>query len=138
LSYSSPFDDSALPSERKFGVLFTFVFGLLAAYGAWKAWSSAVVGAGVALSVLLGLATLIKPTVLAPLNRAWFALGLLLGRIVSPIVLGVMFFGLITPMAVVARLFGRDELRLKPRQASSYWRDRLDATPATESFKNQF
>lgn len=127
-----------LPSERKFGVLFTVVFALLTAYLAWKAQPLIAIGACAVLAAGFGVVTLVNPAVLAPLNRAWFALGLLMGRIISPIVLGAMFFLLITPVAVMARWFGRDELRLKPQEVNSHWRERSDAVAAAESFKNQF
>ena len=129
-----------LPSERSFGLLFGAVFVLLAAYG-WffKSWSSVVELSllGVALAfVLLGF---VAPKILSPLNWLWFQLGQVLGKIVSPIVLGAIFFLLLTPVSLVTRLFGRDELRLK-REAlqTSYWLDRAPPGPAPESFKNQF
>ena len=132
--------EQTLPSERSFGLLFGAVFALLAAYG-WffKSWSSVVELSllGVALAfVLLGF---VAPKILSPLNWLWFQLGQLLGKIVSPIVLGAIFFLLLTPVSLVTRLFGRDELRLK-RKASqtSYWLDRAPPGPAPESFKNQF
>ena len=132
--------EQTLPSERSFGLLFGAVFALLAAYG-WffKSWSSVIELSllGVALAfVLLGF---VAPKILSPLNWLWFQLGQLLGKIVSPIVLGAIFFLLLTPVSLVTRLFGRDELRLK-RKASqtSYWLDRAPPGPAPESFKNQF
>ncbi|NQY99023.1 MAG: hypothetical protein HRT82_17865, partial [Henriciella sp.] len=65
-------------------------------------------------------------------------LGYLIGRIVSPIVLGVIFFILMTPIGVVQRLFGRDELRLKPQNTNSHWKVREPAGPEPASFKQQF
>jgi ABC-type uncharacterized transport system permease subunit len=138
LSHPSPTGGAVLPSERKFGVLFTLVFAVLTAYLAWKAWSQVAIGVGAVLAAGFAVATLVRPAVLAPLNRAWFALGVLLGRIISPIVLGAMFFLLITPIGLIARAFGRDELRLKPQDVNSYWRERSDPVAAAESFKNQF
>ena len=82
--------------------------------------------------------TLLAPQWLRPFNRAWFLLGELLGKIVSPIVLGVIFFLLITPVALVGRLLGRDELRLKRKPVNSYWVDRTPPGPEADSFKNQF
>ncbi len=129
-----------LPSERSFGLLFGVVFALLAAYG-WflKGWSSVVVLSLVAVAVAFVLLGFVAPKVLRPLNWLWFQLGLLLGKIVSPIVLGAIFFLMLTPVSLVTRLFGRDELRLK-RKASqtSYWLDRAPPGPEPESFKNQF
>lgn len=126
-----------LPSDRKFGLVFAALFLALAAYAYWKALSSA----GTALIVLaaaFAAAAWAAPRLLAPLNVLWFRFGIFLGKIVSPIVLSVMFFAVITPVAIVARLFGRDELGLRKREVASYWieRDEKDTTP--ESFKNQF
>ncbi len=129
-----------LPSERSFGLLFGVVFALLAAYG-WffKGWSSVVVISFVAVAVAFVLLGFVAPKVLAPLNWLWFQLGQVLGKIVSPLVLGAIFFLMLTPVSLVTRLFGRDELRLK-RKASqtSYWLDRAPPGPEPESFKNQF
>jgi hypothetical protein len=83
--------------------------------------------------------TLVMPRLLAPLNKAWFQIGELMGKLVSPIVLGVIFFLIITPVGLLGRLFGRDELRLKRRrQAASYWVERQPPGPTGDSFKNQF
>ena len=87
-------------------------------------------------AVIFALMTICIPTALAPLNRAWFALSLFLGKVVSPIVLSIIFFILIVPVAVTTRLFGRDTLLLKKRQVLSYWVDKESIEP--ESFKNQF
>ena len=82
--------------------------------------------------------TLLKAELLLPLNKLWMSLGLLLGMIVSPIVLGIIFFGMFTPISQLMKLFGRDELRLKLKNRGSHWRlKELTSTPP-ESFKNQF
>jgi hypothetical protein len=75
---------------------------------------------------------------LTPLNWLWYELGMLLGKIVNPIVLGFIFFVLITPVSIVTRLFGRDELRIKKRHVESYWIDRSPPGPPLDSFKNQY
>lgn len=126
-----------LPSNQKFGWFFAAVFALGGAYGIWKNYPQWAISLFV-LAAVFAAVTLIAPKALAPLNRLWFGLGLLLGRIVSPIVLGLIFFMLITPVALVTRIFGRDELRLKKRQIASYWINREPSGPAPESFKNQF
>jgi hypothetical protein len=132
--------DQTLPSERSFGLLFGAVFALLAGYG-WffKSWPLAVVLLLVAVALAFVLLGFVAPKVLRPLNWLWFQLGQLLGKIVSPLVLGAIFFLMLTPVSLVTRLFGRDELRLK-RKASqtSYWLDRAPPGPEPESFKNQF
>ena len=61
-----------------------------------------------------------------------------MGKVVSPLVLGVIFFLLISPVALIGRLFGRDELRLKKANSNSYWIDRVPPGPAGDTFKNQF
>jgi len=125
-----------LPSNRKFGFFFTFIFAVVAAYFSYSAnvsWT--YVFAATALLFLL--ITLIKSDALLPLNKLWMRFGLLLGMIVSPIVLGVIFFGLFTPIAILTRLSGRDELRLKYTQKASHWISRSELIKS-ESFKNQF
>ena len=130
------FSDIELPSNKKFGFFFTFVFAILAFYFLFIdsiLWAQALA----LLAVLFLLITVIIPQVLLPLNKLWMRLGLLLGMIVSPIVLGIIFFGLVTPYGVVMRMFGRDELRLKFTKKSSHWISRSELIKS-DSFKNQF
>lgn len=130
--------DIRLPSVRSFAALFTIVFLIAAVYGAFRGWSSYInIGLlGVAASV--GAAGLFSPKSLEPLNRAWFQFGILLGKIISPLVLGAMFFAIITPVAMVTRAFGRDALRLRKRERDTHWIARDPPGPSPESFKNQF
>lgn len=88
--------------------------------------------------VLLLAVTFAAPKVLRPLNRAWFLLGEILDRVVSPVVLLVIFFFLLTPIGVLTRLFGRDELRLLKREGGSSWVPREQAEVTSESFKNKY
>lgn len=130
------FSEIKLPSNRKFGFFFTFVFAIAAAYFYYYAnigWAYAFVAAS---SIFL-LITLIKSDALLPLNKLWMRFGLLLSVIVSPIVLGIIFFGLFTPIAMLMRLGGRDELKLKFTQKASHWITRNEAI-TSDSFKNQF
>ena len=130
------FSEIELPSNRKFGFFFTFVFVVVASYFYYTdnvTWAYVV--NAVALAFLL--VTLIKSDALLPLNKLWMWFGLLLGMIVSPIVLGVIFFGLFTPIAMLMRLSGRDELRLKYAQKASHWISRGEPIKS-ESFKHQF
>ena len=130
--------NSKLPSERSFGLLSLSVslgFGLFGLYKEWAAYSVIAFFSG---SLILGFATLFFPGVLVPFNKAWFFLGQALGKVVSPIVLGVIYFGLLTPVAVIGRIFGRDELKIKPRPQVSYWVKRDPPGPTASSFKNQF
>lgn len=127
-----------LPSNRNFGFLFAGVFALLSAYAAYQGAEPYRVYGWLIAGVVVGLVAVVAPTVLTPFNKAWMKLGDLMGKVVSPLVLGVIFFVLITPIALVGRLFSRDELRLKKTDASSYWIDRIPPGPAGDSFKNQF
>jgi hypothetical protein len=127
-----------LPSDRKFGWFFVAVFALGGGYAFWQshniAWTISLFAVALAFLIL----AIAAPNLLAPLNKLWVQLGLLLGRIVSPIVLGLIFFVLITPVALVTRLGGRDALRLKKQNSASYWVDRDPIGPPPDSFKNQF
>ena len=127
----------ALPSNRKFGFLFVVVFGLLAGFSWWRGGASFPVFAGLSAAFLLA-ATLV-PVVLTPLNRAWMLFALLLHKVTSPIILGVMFFGLFAPVAVVLRLRRRDLMKRKfDRAAGSYWNPRVPPGPPGDSLKNQY
>ena len=125
-----------LPSNRKFGFFFTSVFALAAIYFNYMAnltWTYLFIAAALAFLLV----TLIKSDALLPLNKLWMRFGLLLGKIASPIVLGVIFFGLFTPLAMLMRISGRDELRLKFGQKASHWIARGEQIKS-DSFKHQF
>jgi len=125
-----------LPSNKKFGFFFTFLFALVAFYFFYLEniyWGYSFIG----MSSILLLITLIKSDTLLPLNKLWMRFGLLLGMIVSPIILGIIFFGLFTPIAILMRLAGRDELRLKFVKRASHWISRQESIKS-ESFKHQF
>lgn len=126
------------PSNRSFGFFFAGVFALFSAYGDYHGASATRVYSWLAAAVVVGLVAVAAPNLLMPINKAWMKLGELMGKVVSPLVLGIIFFMLITPFAFVTRIFGRDELRLKPTNVNSYWVDRIPPGPATDSFRNQF
>lgn len=127
-----------MPSNRYFGLLFSGVFTLLSAYAGYKGEGAFRVYGWLIAAIVFGLIAVATPNLLTPLSKGWMKLGELMGKVVSPMVLGAIFFVLVTPIALVMRLFGRDELRLKKVNASSYWVDRAPPGPAGESFKNQF
>jgi len=124
-------------SDRAFGLVLAGVF-LLVALGplrhghAPRWWAFAVAS-------VFALVALLKPLLLTRLNRLWTKLGILLGKVVSPIALGILFYGVFTPVAIVVRLTGQDPLRLKlDRDADSYWIVRKPPGPAPDSMSNQF
>jgi hypothetical protein len=129
----------ALPSNRSFGWTFTGIFVIAGAYGLWKGGAGAAQSWLLALAAVTAVVTLTRDTWLTPLNRAWMLFGELLGRVVSPIVLGVIFFGIFTPVGVVMRLCGRDAMCRKfDAAAPSYWVRRDPPGPADGSYRNMF
>lgn len=132
---SSPLDGPG--SERGFAIVFAAVFTIVALWpllsgGAPRLWALLVAGAFL-------LAGFLAPAVLAPLNRLWYRFGLLLGRIVSPVVMAILFYATVLPTGLLMRLFRKDllGLRFDPR-ADSYWIPREPPGPAPDSFKQQF
>lgn len=83
-------------------------------------------------------ATIFKLKILLTINNFYFKFGLLLGKLINPIVLGLIFFLLITPLSLLLRIFGRDTLNLKKQNVQSYWINRSPPGPGPETFKNQF
>lgn len=126
-----------MPSDRSFGALMT---GVLGGLGALAVWRHAVLAAVFfTVSGLIGVLTLFRPSVLHPLNRAWMALAACLNIVVTPIVLGLLYYGMITPMSWLMRAMRRDPLRRRfEPQASSYWMPRVSSSAAHESMRNQF
>ena len=124
-------------SDRSFGVVFTVVFAII---GLWpllddagvRWWSLAIAAGFAAVST-------VWPSLLGPLNRLWLKFGLLLNRIVSPLVMGLLFYLVVTPIALLMRILGKDPLRLKrDSKAHSYWIERDPPGPAPDSIKNQY
>ncbi len=124
-------------SNRTFGLVFTAFWALVAflplVRGHRARWWAAP------LSGLFLLVALVAPGVLAPLNRAWTELGILLHRVTNPILLGTLFYLVFTPFGWLLRLTGKDFLRLKrPPNAQSYWIARQPPGPEPQSMSNQF
>lgn len=124
-------------SDRNFGFVFAVVFVLIAAwpllFGQPLRWWA------IAIAAAFGLLAVAKPALLAVPNRLWTQLGILLGKVVSPIALGVLFFVVIAPIGAVVRLIGKDPLRLKlDATADSYWIRRDPPGPPPKSMTNQF
>jgi hypothetical protein len=124
-------------SERSFGVVMMVFFALVACWPLLRdqspRWWAFVI------SSVFGVLAWLRPSVLAGLNQQWMKLGLLLGKIVSPIALGILFYAVLTPMGIVMRLAGKDPLRLKRDAAGrSYWILREPPGPPPDSMTNQF
>ena len=118
-------------------MVFAVVFFLLAARGLWHGYSTWPVYIVIALGFLLiGLS---RPALLAPLNKIWTKFGSILGKIVSPIVLGGLFFLVIAPAALIFRALGKDLLNLRrDPNVTTYWLVRDPPGPTPESINDQF
>ena len=124
--------DTKLPSNRNFGIVFFIVFLLIALWpllneDELRLWS-------LLLSLTFLLLGVINSKFLTPFNKLWFGFGIFLGNFISPIVMGFVFFLVVTPTGLIMKLFGKDILRLK-KNKTTYWinKDRDDS-----SMKNQF
>ena len=127
-------DEVKLGSNRSFGLVFFIVFVLIAIYpiinqGEVRIWSLII-------SLLFLFLGLLNSKILTPLNILWLRFGLFLGKIISPIIMGVIFFLVVTPIGLLMRLFGKDVLNLKlNKKKSSYW---IEKTGPKSKMKNQF
>lgn len=130
-------DEVKVGSERAFGLVFAVVFGAVALLPLFKG-EPIRLWAGIVAAVFL-VAALAAPALLRPLNLLWFRFGMLLHKVVSPLIMGLLFFVTIMPIGLLMRAMGKDFLRLKfDPQASSYWIERHPPGPAPESMRNQF
>lgn len=124
-------------SDRGFGLVFAIFFAIVGSINLWagRAWWPYLFAAA---GVMLVLAYLF-PRLLTPFNRAWMKFGLILFAVISPVVLSVIFYLVITPIALTMRALGKDPLRLKKDAvARTYWISRTPPGPAPDSLKGQF
>ena len=120
-------------SNKSFGIVFFIVFLLIAIYplinnDELRIWSLVV-------SIIFLILGLINSKVLTPLNKLWFKFGLLLGKVVSPLIMGIIFFLVVTPTAFIMRIIGKDLLNLKFNNKKTYW---IEKTGPKSKMKNQF
>tara|TARA_Y100000590_G_scaffold365712_1_gene424699 strand:- start:603 stop:989 length:387 start_codon:yes stop_codon:yes gene_type:complete len=125
--------DIKLPSNRNFGVVFCIVFMIISLWpllsqNEIRIWSLII-------SITFFLLGLINSTLLTPLNKLWFKFGIFLGNIISPIIMGIIFFFVITPIGFIIRLIGKDVLNLKYNSDKSYW---IKKAGPKSKMKNQF
>ena len=120
-------------SNKSFGIVFFVVFLLIAIYplinnGELRIWSFVI-------AIIFLILGLINSKVLTPLNKLWFKFGLLLGKVVSPLIMGIIFFLVVTPTALIMRIIGKDLLNLRFNNKKSYW---IEKTGPKSKMKNQF
>tara|TARA_A100001388_G_scaffold270668_1_gene248459 strand:+ start:71 stop:454 length:384 start_codon:yes stop_codon:yes gene_type:complete len=126
-------DEIKIGSNRSFGIVFFIVFLLISTYPLLndnniRIWS-------LILSVIFLILGLINSSILTPLNKVWFKFGILLGKIVSPLVMGIIFFLVVTPIGILMRILNKDILNLKYNNKSTYW---IEKTGPKSKMKNQF
>ncbi len=126
-------DDVKISSNRSFGIVFFVVFLLIAFYplinsGEIRIWS-------VLISLIFLILGLLNSKILAPLNKLWFKFGIFLGKIISPIIMGIIFFLVVTPIGLLMRLLGKDLINLKYNNNKSYW---IEKKGPKSKMKNQF
>ena len=129
----SDYNDIKISSNRSFGVVFFIVFLLIALYpllnnNEIRLWSLII-------SVLFLILGILNSKILSPLNKIWFKFGLLLGKIISPIIMGIIFFLVVTPIGFIMKLLGKDLINLKFNNEKSYW---IQKTGPKSKMKNQF
>ena len=126
-------DDVKISSNRSFGIVFFVVFLLIALYpligkGEVRLWSLVI-------SLIFLILGILKSKILTPLNQLWFKFGIILGKIISPLVMGIIFFLVVTPVGIFMRLLRKDLLNLKFNKKNSYW---IEKTGPKSKMKNQF
>jgi ABC-type Fe3+-siderophore transport system permease subunit len=125
--------DIKISSNRSFGIVF-FIFFLGLSFYPLLNENDIRLWAIIISIIFLGLA-LINSKILTPLNKIWHKFGILLGKIVSPIVMGVVFFTVVTPTSLIMKLLGKDILNIKKNKKSTYW---IDSSKSKSKMKNQF
>ena len=126
-------DKVKIGSNRSFGIVFFIVFLIVGTYpiffqGELRIWSLIV-------SIIFLLLGIINSRFLTPLNLLWFKFGMLLGRVVSPIVMGLVFFLVVTPTGMIMRILNKDPLKLKKKNIKTYW---IERSSIKSDMKNQF
>ena len=126
-------DDVKIGSNRSFGIVFFVFFLIIATYplikdGELRLWSLII-------SIVFLFLGLVNSKILNPLNKLWFKFGIFLGKIISPLVMGIIFFLVVTPIGLLMRLLNKDLLNLRFNNNGSYW---IEKTELKSKMKNQF
>ena len=126
-------DEIKISSNRSFGIVFFIVFLLIGTYPLLnndhvRIWSLII-------SIVFLILGLLNSKILFPLNKIWFKFGILLGKVISPLIMGLIFFVVVTPIGLLMRLFNKDLLNLKFNKSKSYW---IEKSEPKSKMKNQF
>ena len=125
--------DIKIGSNKSFGIVFAIVFSLIALWPLLKGneirlWSLII-------SLIFLILGFMNSKILTPLNKLWFKLGIFLGNFIAPIIMGIIFFFVVTPTGIIMKLLGKDLIKLKKNNEDSYWIEKKDIK---SSMKNQF
>ena len=126
-------NDIKIGSNKSFGIVFFIVFLIIALYPMLKGqdlrlWSLII-------SFIFLILGIINSSVLTPLNKIWFKFGILLGNIISPIVMAIVFFVVVTPTGIIMKILRKDLIGLKKNNKNTYW---IEKKAKMTSMKNQF
>ena len=126
-------DDFKTGSNRSFGIVFFIVFLFISLYPLTysqdiRVWSTII-------SIIFLVLGLLNSKILTPLNKLWFKFGIFLGKIISPLIMGIIFFLVVTPIGLMMRSLGKDVLNLKYSKSKSYW---IEKKGPKSKMKNQF
>ena len=125
--------DIKISSNKSFGIVFFIFFLILSIYplfkdGNFRIWT-------LILSIVFLILGLLNSSILSPLNKIWFKFGILLGNFISPIVMGVIFFTVVTPTSIIMKILNKDLLNLKKNDNETYW---VKKSEVKSKMKNQF
>ena len=126
-------NDIKISSNKSFGLVFFIVFLIIATYPLINNQNIRIWSLVIALIFLI--LGLISSNILSPLNRIWFKFGIFLGKIVSPVIMGIIFFFVVTPIAILMKILKKDLLNLKFNSENSYW---IQRNEPDSKMKNQF
>ena len=126
-------NDVKIGSNKSFGIVFFIVFFLISLYPLTnqeniRVWSLII-------SLIFLILGLLNSKILNPFNKLWFKFGMILGRIISPIIMSIIFFLVVTPIALIMKLLKKDLLNLKFNKTNTYW---IEKSGSKSKMKNQF
>ena len=126
-------DNIKIGSNRSFGIVFFILFLLVALYPTVN--SEGIRMWSIIVSLIFLVLGLLDSKILTPFNKVWFKFGILLGRVISPLIMGVIFFFVVTPIGLIMRILGKDILNLRYNTKKTYW---IEKTGPKSKMKNQF
>ena len=126
-------NDIKIPSNRNFGTVFFIVFFLISLYPLLN--DESIRFWALAISLIFLFLGILNSRILTPLNKLWFKFGIFLGKIISPLIMGIIFFFVVTPIGLLMKLFKKDLLNLKFSDKKTYW---IEKNEPKSKMKNQF